>query len=328
MEQAERSLVEFVGKEKLLSEVTPADADGYVIFLRARLSEATVRRQCGRVKQFFNAARKAKLLIENPFAGVRSTDFVNRDREHVVTPQEVSAILEACPSVEWRLIVAIPYYAGLRTPSETLALRWADVNWDKKTLRVHACKTEHESGGGVRDVPVCVELMALLLQAFEQAEPGSEYVISDHHGMGKNLRTHLMRIMDKAGVDRFQKPFQNMRASCKTNWLVLGIPESQVSDWIGHAVKVGRKHYHQAREAWAKLVTEGDGKAQQKAQHSLAKAPQKAQQHEAALNCTNSQNDQNKADLQGNCEIMRNDAELCGSGAMQLTPRLGLEPRT
>jgi vacuolar-type H+-ATPase subunit H len=137
-----------------------------------------------------------------------------------------------------------------------------------------------------------------------------------------------MRIMDKASVGRFQKPFQNMRASCETNWLVLGIPESQVSEWIGHAVKVGRKHYHQARESWAKLVTEGDEKAQQKAQHSLTKATQKAQQHEAAQDGIISHEDQKQADSLGNCDVERDNAELCGSGAMNPTPRVGLEPTT
>jgi hypothetical protein len=68
---------------------------------------------------------------------------------------------------------------------------------------VHSPKTEHRPGGESRLVPRFPELLPCLREVFEQAEPGAEYVISKwgYRGAGTNLRTGLLRIMAKAGVN-------------------------------------------------------------------------------------------------------------------------------
>ena len=32
---------------------------------------------------------------------------------------------------EWKAIIALARYGGLRTPSETMALRWIDIDWER-----------------------------------------------------------------------------------------------------------------------------------------------------------------------------------------------------
>ena len=302
LRQAERAIVEHFGRDRLLKDIGPGDSVGFVAYLRKKLAEATVRRQCGRVKQFFNAAVKAGVITQNPFAGVKSADFVNRDRAHEVTVAEVRAILDSCPDVQWRMVVGLAYYAGLRCPTEILALRWGDVNWATKFMRVHSSKTERESGGGVRDVPLCPELLTLLLDGFAQAEPGAEYAITRYRCTRSNLRTQLGRIMDKAGVKRFPKACQNMRATAETNWLALGVAESQVSEWIGHRVEVGRKHYHQSRAAWADLVTGG-------ASESASPAHQNAHQHPDGQKRTAAHGEK------GTATKPNEDGPLCATGS-------------
>ena len=49
-----------------MDEVTPGDADEFRRFLLGHLGENTVRRHCGRAKQFFRAAVRKRLL-----AGIR-----------------------------------------------------------------------------------------------------------------------------------------------------------------------------------------------------------------------------------------------------------------
>ncbi len=63
-----------------------------------------------------------------------------------------------------------------------------------------AKKTEHHGAGhAVRVVPICPELLKLLAEAFEQAEPGAIHAVPIAVQMGVNLRAQMGRIITKAG---------------------------------------------------------------------------------------------------------------------------------
>ena len=248
-----------------------------------KLSEATVRRQIGRAKQFFNAAIDAELLTKNPFKGLQAADYINPERRHDLTQAEIDAVLAEASSIDLKLAVALSYYAGLRTPSESCRLAWNDADFDRNLLTVRAQKTKRHGGNSaLRTVPVCPPLMALLMEAFHAAEPGAERIITRYDGRA-NLRTELRRAMTRAGVEPFDKPFVNMRATAETNWLGLGIPEFQVAKWIGHDVKIGRRHYDLVRAEYADKVT-GKG-AQKRAQQTAETDRKKSQATEEPPNC-------------------------------------------
>jgi hypothetical protein len=67
LRQARKKLVEYFGETKPLGVITPGDADQYRQDLMSRLGENTARRHCGRAKQFFRAAVRKRLIVENPF---------------------------------------------------------------------------------------------------------------------------------------------------------------------------------------------------------------------------------------------------------------------
>ena len=110
-------------------------------------------------------------------------------------------MLDACPDAQWKLLFALSRYGGLRCPSEHLALKWADVDWEQNRIRVPSPKTEHHEGKESRIVPLFPELRPYLLQVFEQAEPGTEYVITRYRDSASNLRTQIGRIIRKAGLE-------------------------------------------------------------------------------------------------------------------------------
>lgn len=324
LEQAERTLIELVGTEKRLTELTAADGDAYEVYLRGKgLKESTVRRQCGRVKQFLNAAVRAKVLKENPFSGLKSGDVADRSRDHEVTAAEITAILAHCPDAEWRVIVGLAYYAGLRVPSEIVTLRWADVDWGGNTLGVRSSKTHRASDGGFRRVPMCPELQKLVLAWYEQAEEGAEKILSGRWNSKSNLRTNLQRIMKRSGVPLFGKPWQNMRATCETNWLACGIPESQVSEWIGHQVQVGRRHYHQNRQVFVEVVTRSAAKCgavgEQKALHKVVQ--QEAAEVRMGTHCARESSYGGEL-----CEKKKHGSAECDTVPFGVSPGQGLEP--
>ena len=118
------------------------------------LAPTTVHKRLQFARQFFRMARRHRLIDENPFDEIRHKAGVQKDRQRFITPAETAKVLEACPSRDWRLIVALARYGGLRCPSEVLSLRWDDVNWADDRMVVTSPKTEHHPGKGSRQCPL------------------------------------------------------------------------------------------------------------------------------------------------------------------------------
>ncbi len=152
--QTRRNLVEHFGSDKLLRDVSPGNGDEWRLSLiQQGLANATVSRRCGIAKQFFRAALRLRLITSNPFADLTATAQANPDREYFITREEAEKVLEACPDAQWRLLFALSRFGGLRCPSEHLALRWEDVDWEHGRLTVRSSKTEHHPGGGLVRFP-------------------------------------------------------------------------------------------------------------------------------------------------------------------------------
>lgn len=272
-----RHLVTFFGDGRALDSIGVGDAKDFRQWMlsdgrghgKGGLSENTVRKMCSIAAQIFTDAIDREIVARNPFTNkeIPRTTRENRQRDYFVSREVASAVLEACPDVEWRLLFALSRYGGLRCPSEHLSLRWRDVLWESDRILVTAPKTEHHEGKGTRLVPIFPELRPLLQEAFEAAEPGSEFVISRCRSRNVNLRPQLERIVTMAGIEPWPKLFHNLRASRETE-LAAEHPLHVVCSWIGNSPVVAAKHYLQVTEedftkaatgkCTAKSTAEGD----------------------------------------------------------------------
>jgi integrase len=245
---AAAELIAFFGQDRRIDAITAADADDYRRALRRRLSENTVRRLCGRARQFFRAAIRRRLLSENPFGDMRDVAVQpNKAREFFVSREAAAAVIDACPDAQWRLLVALARYGGLRVPSEVLALTWEHVDWARGRLRVPSPKTERHAGRGERLIPLFRELRPHLEECFELAEPGVPWIITRYRDSAVNLRTQLVRIIRRAGLSPWPKLWQNLRASRATE-LAAQFPQHVAAAWCGHTVAVAAKHYWTVRD--------------------------------------------------------------------------------
>lgn len=269
LERAAAMLVGFFGAQRAVASITQDDAEAYRLHLHGKgYSDNTVRRLCGRARQFFRVAMRRKLLAIEPFIDIPCSVGSDASRFRFITREEIERVLAACPDVEWRAIFALSRFGGLRCTSEHLALRWDDIDWEHNRMTVRSPKTEHHAGKASRPVPLFPELRPYLLELFAECEPGTEYVINRYRDREANLRTQANRIIKRAGLEPWPKTFHNLRATRQTE-LCDRFPEHVVCAWIGNSRQVAVKHYlHVTDEHWQR-ATAGEA-LQNPVQHSAA----------------------------------------------------------
>jgi integrase len=253
-----RNLLGFFGSDRRLDAITAGHADAFRVYLKAdeHLAENTVRRRIGISSQFFRAAVRRRIITSNPFDGQPVAVQKNTKRERFVTRAEIDAAIETCADPRWRLAFALARYGGLRCASEITRLTWNDVNWEKTRFTVHASKTEHHAGEGIRIVPIFPELAPYFQAAFDAAEPGDIHCCPQARNANQIYRKAMQAAIQKAGLKEWPKLFHNLRASRETE-LAESFPMHVVCEWIGNTVAVAAKHYLQTTEAhFAKAATE------------------------------------------------------------------------
>lgn len=236
--------------DRPIQTITEADAGEFRAWLKADsgkgLGENTARRRCGHARQFFKAAVRERIIDRNPFADVSVAVGSASDKHRFITEAEAQAILEACPCQEWRMIFALARYGGLRCPSEVVALKWGDIDWHDGRISVPEPKVEHHAGRGRRIIPLFPELRAELEAGFELAPEGAVHVVNRYRSADQNMRTTFGKILDRAGVPRFERPFVNLRSSRATE-LRRRFDTKVVALWLGHSESIAEKHYVQIR---------------------------------------------------------------------------------
>jgi integrase len=74
-------------------------------------------------------------------------------------PREVVDKLMKKAYPVWQVILGFSRYGGLRTPTETLSLRWDDIDWELNRMSIPEPKVEHHEGRGIRSCPIFPELV-------------------------------------------------------------------------------------------------------------------------------------------------------------------------
>lgn len=290
--QVTRNLREFFGADRPLRAVNAGDAEDFKLYLKSQgLAATTVAKRLQFARQFFRAALRHKLISENPFADVRENAGASQSRQRFITQADAAKLLEACPDLDWRLIVALSRFGGLRCPSEVLSLRWQDIDWATGRVTVTSPKTEHHPGKDTRVIPLFPELRPVLEEAyFDPAREGSVYVVNEKYRRGAmgprgwrgcNLRTTMEKIIRRAGLSPWPRLFHNMRSSRETE-LTERFPVHVVTAWLGNTPEIARKHYLQVTDQHFQQACSALQPALQQQPATSIDEPQQPKQQQAA----------------------------------------------
>jgi integrase len=275
--QGRASLVDHFGAEIPIAAINAGMADEYKLALEGtiiksrskdpgeskparKLAPMTIRKRLQFAKKVFRAAARHKLIDENPFDDVK-IEAAAPDKMHFITVSDTMKLLNAVPpgpdGQEWKTIIALARWGGLRCPSEVLSLKLADIDWENGRIHVISPKTEHHPGKGTRVMPLFPELREFLLAASERAPEGAVYVVHERYRRGSmgpqgwrncNLRTTFEKIIRRAGLTPWPRLFHNLRSSRQTE-LQEVYPTHVVCAWLGNSPDIAREHYLQVTDA-------------------------------------------------------------------------------
>jgi integrase len=258
---ADRLLASF-GRDRNLESITVRDAEEWRRLLasegnlrdseRAELGENTVRRRTGVARQIFKTAVRWKLIKSNPFDGLATSVRENLERREFVSWADTLRVIKQAPSTQWAALIAFCRLIGPRVPSELSGLTWADVDFASKRVVIRSPKTAHHGGEhALRSVPLFPEVVPYLQALSDSVGPGIDVPMSAPVfpmvvDASVNLRTHLKRLIVRAGLTPWQKLFVNLRSSRETE-LLASYPAADVCRWMGHSPAMAARFYAQAR---------------------------------------------------------------------------------
>ena len=237
-----KMLEEYFGADKVLNDFSVGEAKAFQADLAQKVSANTVAGRIKMAKCLFGAAVDFGHIFSNPFAKVKSTLQPNDDRFFYIPKETIDAIIEDVTCPEWKAIITLWRYAGLRA-QEPLHLTWDCVDWDNRKLTVIEPKNKR-----VRVIPLWPEVEAVLSVLFHKAKVGESRIITKYK-IGQELGTQFSRIIKRAGFEVWPKPVQNLRASCQNDLEEAGYRMTAICSWIGNSKPVAQKHHLKTTEA-------------------------------------------------------------------------------
>jgi integrase len=207
------------------------------------------------LKQAFRQAIQWRLLTFNPCDGVPIPRRERREMQ-ALSPEQARRFLAVARGTRHGALFELALTTGLR-PSEYLALKWEDIDFERGTLSV-VRSLDAEPGGGyrleetkTRNSRRVVKLLPGVLSALvehrqaqqRQREEAGErwkeqgFVFTNELGgplERHNLaHRHLRKILEEAGLPQIR--LYDLRHTAATLALSAGVPVKVVSEMLGHS---------------------------------------------------------------------------------------------
>jgi integrase len=215
------------------------------------LSPRTIEYANAVLQSAFRQAVRWKMLVEDPCAGVDRPRMKRREME-ALSVDECRRFLTVAKESEWFALFALALTTGMR-PSEYLALKWSDINWQRGTASVCRSIQLSKSGWHFDDTKRkrsrrVVKLQGFALETLEnvrnaqlppkEAEPEAEHDLIFRSTTGMPLRQRTVkrefrRLLEAAGIRPIR--FYDLRHPAATLAVAAGVSVKVISDQLGHA---------------------------------------------------------------------------------------------
>ncbi len=226
------------------------------------LGLATIRFIHGMLSMIFKLAVKRKKLVSSPVSGVEIPKEIRKasdgedSRELAMTSDQVAQFLHAAEGTRLGNLFKVAFHLGCR-PGEMLALKWADLDVEARTLRVNQNIVWRKAGDWYlkkpktklsrRTLPLTPALIEILnAQRKSQLEARLKagalwkdhgFIFADSVGEPYSqwkLRGDCKKIVESAGLPQTFTPYST-RHTMATILMMTGTNPKAVSERLGHS---------------------------------------------------------------------------------------------
>jgi integrase len=236
--------------ERKLCDLAPLDVQSAVDRMnQKKLSPRTVGYTHAVLHAALEHAVRWRLTPRNPARGV-ALPKSTRHEMHVLKPDQARRFLSRALPTKYGTLFALALTAGMR-PSEYLALRWSDVNWQDETVTVRRT-LEKGSGWQFADTKRPCSRRQVKLESWvagrlwhlyirersipDLSPPVARPIFRTRTGQPINsdsLAREFKRLLREAGLPPMC--LYSLRHTAATLALSAGVPAKVVSEQLGHA---------------------------------------------------------------------------------------------
>jgi integrase len=232
-----------------ISDVTSGDLSAFRDSLTKTRSATTVNFYVHLTRMIFKEASDNGLIQRNPAKLVKVLKE-SKVAKGVFTPGEVTALIAASPSNEWKLLIKAGYFTSQRL-GDLSSLQWSAVNFEKNSISFRQEKT-----GVAVDIPIHPQLLKHLKIVSAQDGPVfpilSKKPVEGYTGLSNTFRG----IVTKANIDSgrqdgqrvARKTFHSLRHSSISSMLDANVPEEVRMKISGHNSSAIHAQY--SHETW------------------------------------------------------------------------------
>lgn len=251
-----------------LAEITSEDVVSFRNHEAKTLAPKTVNHDLKCLRMLFRAARRDKVLMDDPCEFVSVTKKGTSTRRRPFTVAELQAVLSLADE-EWRGMIIFGLYTGQRL-GDLASLTWANVDLQRGEIRLVTRKT-----GKTLNLPIAAPLRKHLESLPAGDNPDAPlharaFAIVNEQGKTGHLSNHFADLLAQAGL-REKKAhrktgsegvgrgvgsgtgglsFHCIRHTAVSLMKDAGIPEAAVMELVGHDSEQMSAHYtHVGREA-------------------------------------------------------------------------------
>lgn len=237
--------------DRMLRSLAPLEIQGVYQEMHERgLSARTIGYTHAVLHSALEQALKWRLLLQNPSAGVQLPKQT-RSQRRVMTAEQVRRFLRYALATRYGLVFAVAVTTGMR-PSEYLALRWDDVDWNRGTATVARTLEKGRGGWTFADTKRASSRRVIKLQEWIVERVRQSYELSlvestPHPAAAAQVFTTMIgqpidsdylarrfkQLLRQAGLPAMR--LYDLRHTAATLALAAGVPPKVISEQLGHA---------------------------------------------------------------------------------------------
>jgi integrase len=237
---------------RLISTIGQMDMQElYAQMFERGLSARTIEYTNAVLESAFRQAVRWRMLAEDPCAGV-DLPRVKRKEMDALCVEECRQFLAVAAESEWFALFALALTTGMR-PSEYLALKWSDIDWQRGTASVSRTIQVSRSASTFDDTKRersrrIVKLQNFVLEALRGLQnkrgtviegsccPAHDLIFLTKEGMSltqRFVKREFRRLLAKAEIRSVR--LYDLRHTAATLGTAAGVSVKVISDLLGHA---------------------------------------------------------------------------------------------